>query len=98
MLQEVKAQKESVKITSSVVQIRWPRPEMETRRIIYQLMWLLYAINVFWSVTWYTKYKQPSSVLNPTLDLHLFMMSMNSFLPIPVSRNASAALKLGMLS
>lgn len=33
-----------------------------------------------------------------TLDLHLFMMSINSFLPIPVSRNASAALKLGMLS
>lgn len=35
---------------------------------------------------------------DPTLDLHLFMMSMNSFLPIPVRRSASAALKFGMLS
>lgn len=33
-----------------------------------------------------------------TFDLHLFIMSINSFLPIPVSRNESAALKLGMLS
>lgn len=37
-------------------------------------------------------------MIEPTLDLHLFMISINSFLPIPVSRKASAALKLGMLS
>lgn len=47
MLQEVKAQKESGKITSCVLQIRLPHPEKETRKIVYQLMWLLYALNVF---------------------------------------------------
>lgn len=43
-------------------------------------------------------YRLCMRLLNPTLDLHLFMMSMNSFLPIPAIRKASAALKLGMLS
>lgn len=33
-----------------------------------------------------------------TFDLHLFMISINSFLPIPVNLKASAALKFGMLS
>lgn len=46
---------------------------------------------------------QPSTLkkvhmLSGTLDLHLFIISINSFLPIPVSRKASAALKFGMLS
>ena len=33
-----------------------------------------------------------------TFDLHLFMISINSFLPIPVILKASAALKFGILS
>lgn len=81
---------------------------------IFDLVWNLVQImlhNTFyvWVAMWYlyphTRYvctaicpiKKQANSIN-TLDLHLFIISINSFLPIPVSRKASAALKLGMLS